>query len=57
MRNGISISAASADRRRLEFIAAGRSAQQKHVWRARPGTLKAMLIAEPWPADDQRPGV
>jgi transposase len=35
MRNGISISVSTADRRRLEAMIADRNASQKHVWRAR----------------------
>lgn len=35
MRNGISTSVSSADRRRLKAIIADRIVSQKHVWRAR----------------------
>jgi transposase len=35
MRKGLSISVSSADRRRLEAIAADRNTSQKHAWRAR----------------------
>ena len=41
MRNGITITVSSADRRRLEAIVAGRSTPQKHVWRARIVLLSA----------------
>ena len=41
MRNGISISVSSADRRRLEAIVASRNTAQKHVWRARIVLLSA----------------
>ncbi len=41
MRNGISISVSSADRRRLEAIVTGRNTPQKHVWRARIVLLSA----------------
>ena len=41
MRNGISISVSSVDRRRLEAIVAGRNTPQKHVWRARIVRLSA----------------
>src|SRR5260370_23459563 len=34
MRNGISISVARADRRRLQVLVADRNASKKHVWRA-----------------------
>jgi transposase len=41
MRNGITITVSSADRRRLETIVAGGSTPQKHVWRARIVLLSA----------------
>jgi transposase len=41
MRNGITITVSSADRRRLEAIVAGRGTPQKHVWRARIVLLSA----------------
>ena len=34
MRNGISITVSSADRRRLQALVKDRNAPQKHVWRA-----------------------
>ena len=41
MRDGISISLGSVDRKRLEAIVADRNAAQKHVWRARIVLLSA----------------
>ena len=41
MRTGIMVSLDSADRRRLEAVAADRNAPQKHVWRARIVLLSA----------------
>jgi transposase len=41
MRNGVSVSVSTADRRRLEAIVADRNTAQKHVWRARIVLLTA----------------
>src|SRR5260221_6091235 len=44
MRRGISIDVGSADRARLEAIAADRNSPQKHVWRARIILLTAACV-------------
>lgn len=60
MRNGISISVSSADRRRLEAIVRGRNTPQKHVWRARIVLLSAdgvgtnAVYDSDWHGEDDR---
>src|SRR4051794_4055603 len=41
MRNGISFTVSSADRRRLRALVKNRNARQKHVWRAKIVLLTA----------------